>query len=86
MVKVIFFRLIEENGEFNLYYSCENSNEYHEYELQFLEVDLEFVPAIKKLIKKYPKYIKVADLPLTELDKKVNKNLILCCFILLFTI
>jgi lysine-specific demethylase/histidyl-hydroxylase NO66 len=63
--------LIEENNLYRLYYSCENSKEYHEYELQFFEVNFEYVPAIRELIVRYPRYIKVEDLPIDDLDKKV---------------
>ncbi|OXU22966.1 hypothetical protein TSAR_011739, partial [Trichomalopsis sarcophagae] len=70
--------LIEESEQFRLYYSHDNSKEYHEYEPQFLEVDSEFVPAIKVLFNNYPQYIRVEDLPLNGLDKKVIKFII--CF------
>ena len=66
-------RLVEEDDTYRIYYSCENSKEYHEYELQFLEVDAEFIPAIKMIIKKYPQYVRVEDLPINDLDKKVLK-------------
>ncbi|XP_011505561.1 PREDICTED: bifunctional lysine-specific demethylase and histidyl-hydroxylase NO66 [Ceratosolen solmsi marchali] len=65
-------RLIEENGVYQLYYSSENSKTYHEYELQFFEINLEFVPAIKELIVQFPKYIRVEDLPIGDLDKKIQ--------------
>lgn len=65
-------RLVEENGIYQLYYSCENSKEYHEFEPQFLEVDLELAPAIKEIINKYPEYVRVEDLPIKDLDKKIQ--------------
>lgn len=64
-------RLVEEDNCFKLYYSSENSKEYHEYEQQFLEVEENLVPAIKKIILMYPEFIKVDDLPIDGEDNKV---------------
>ncbi|CAB0038172.1 unnamed protein product [Trichogramma brassicae] len=65
-------RLVREEGVHKLYYSSENSKEYHEYDIQFVEVDEEFVPAIKKLITVYPQFIKVDHLPIKDIVKKVQ--------------
>ncbi|CAD6234126.1 GSCOCG00007578001-RA-CDS [Cotesia congregata] len=65
-------RLVEEDNCFKLYYSSENSKEYHEYEQQFLEVGENLVPAIKKIILMYPEFIKVDDLPIDGEDNKVQ--------------
>ncbi|XP_008544704.1 ribosomal oxygenase 1 isoform X1 [Microplitis demolitor] len=65
-------RLVEEDNSFKLYYSSENSKEYHEYEPQFLEVEENLVPAIKKIILMYPEFIKVDDLPIDGEDNKVQ--------------
>ncbi|KAL2715006.1 bifunctional lysine-specific demethylase and histidyl-hydroxylase NO66 isoform X3 [Vespula squamosa] len=64
-------RLVEESDAYKIYYSCENSKEYHEYELQFLEVDEKFVPAIKEIIHRFPKFMKVKELPITEGNDKI---------------
>ncbi|XP_058804291.1 ribosomal oxygenase 1 [Phymastichus coffea] len=65
-------RLVKDDYAYHLYYSCDNSKEYHEYELQYLEVDEEFVPAIQKLYQKFPHYIRVKTLPINETDKKIQ--------------
>lgn len=54
-----------------LYYSTDNSKEYHEMEIQSLEVDELIVPGILKLIKSYPEFICVDNLPIKDEDAKV---------------
>ncbi|XP_035735119.1 ribosomal oxygenase 1-like [Vespa mandarinia] len=65
-------RLVQESDTYRIYYSCENSKEYHEYEPQFLEVGEEFVPAIKEIIYRFPKFIRVEELPITGEDNKIQ--------------
>ncbi|XP_060823443.1 ribosomal oxygenase 1 [Bombus pascuorum] len=65
-------RLIKEDETFRIYYSSENSKEYHEYEPQFLEVGEEFVPAIRDMIMRYPDFIRVEDLPIESEDNKIQ--------------
>lgn len=77
-------RLIKEDDTFMLYYSINNSKEYHEMEVQSVEVDESIVPGISKLISSYPKYICVDNLPIEDEDAKMavvrdlwEKNLII---------
>ncbi|KZC11548.1 Lysine-specific demethylase NO66 [Dufourea novaeangliae] len=65
-------RLTNEDDTFRIYYSSENSKDYHEYELQFLEVSEQFVPAIKEIILRYPEYMSVEDLPIDGEDNKIQ--------------
>ncbi|KAG7198078.1 hypothetical protein KM043_018246 [Ampulex compressa] len=65
-------RLLEEEGTFRVYYSTENSKEYHEYEPQFLEVGEEFVAAIREIILRYPDFVRVEDLPIEREDHKIQ--------------
>ncbi|XP_012285002.1 ribosomal oxygenase 1 [Orussus abietinus] len=65
-------RLVKEEDVFKVYYSCENSKEYHEFEPQFLEVSKELAPAVKRIIKHYPEYITVEDLPIEGEDNKIQ--------------
>lgn len=65
-------RLIEEDGMFRMYYSTENSKEYHEFEPQFLDVSKEFVPAIQEIILRYPEFIRVEDLPVDGEENKIQ--------------
>ena len=45
-----------------VYYSAENTREYHEVEEQYLEVDSDLAPAIDCLITSYPHWTKVINL------------------------
>lgn len=72
-----YIRLIEEDGIYRIYYSTENSKEYHEYEPQFLEIDAEFVSSIQKIITSYPNFIYVKELPIENDDNKVLRIFIL---------
>lgn len=71
----IIIRLIKEDDIYKVYFSTENSKEYHEYDLQSLEVAGQFVSAVKKIITCYPKFIRVSDLPLKCDDDKVWKQI-----------
>lgn len=68
---IIVIRLVEEDNSYRIYYSTDNSKEYHGNPLQYLEVTEEFVPALKKIIRSYPAYICVKDLPIDNADKQV---------------
>ena len=67
-------RLVEEENTIRIYYSTDNSKEYHEYDPLFLEIDRSQVSLIKKIILQYPNYVKVEDLPPfdIDIDTKVN--------------
>ncbi|KYN11315.1 Lysine-specific demethylase NO66 [Trachymyrmex cornetzi] len=84
LLRLHCIRLIKEGKVYKIYYSTENSKEYHEYELQYLEIDKEFVPAIKQIIGAYPNFISVKDLKIKNADTKIQvvkdlweKNLII---------
>lgn len=65
-------RLCSGDPNLLLYYSCENSRVYHKEEPKFLEIDLEYVDGIEKLIHSYPKYITVDSLSGKTLDDKIS--------------
>lgn len=71
----------EEDDTWKVYYSTDNSNEYHEYEVQFLEVDESVVPAVEEIIKNYPDFVKVDDLPIEGEDNRVKKNIFYSVFL-----
>lgn len=54
-----------------IYYSTDNSKEYHEIEMQSLEVDESIMPGISKLITSYPNFICANELPIEDEDVKV---------------
>ncbi|XP_076299257.1 bifunctional lysine-specific demethylase and histidyl-hydroxylase NO66 isoform X2 [Lasioglossum baleicum] len=70
LVRSHSIRLVEEDGVYRLYYSSENSKEYHEYEPQFLELGEEYVLAVKEIILRYPEFIAVEDLPVAGEDNQ----------------
>lgn len=72
LVRSHSIRLVEEDGAYRLYYSSENSKEYHEYEPQFLELGEEYVLAVKEIIQRYPEFIAVEDLPVTGEDNQIQ--------------
>ncbi|EFN62164.1 JmjC domain-containing protein CG2982 [Camponotus floridanus] len=72
LLRIHCIRLIKEDEKYKIYYSTENSKEYHEYEPQFLEIDAEFVPSIQKIIISYPDFIYVKELPIEDDDIKIQ--------------
>lgn len=72
LLRIHCIRLIKEDEKYKIYYSTENSKEYHEYEPQFLEIDAEFVPSIQKIITSYPNFIYVKELPIEDDDIKIQ--------------
>lgn len=62
LIRANIVRLTKTNDGYHLYYYSDNSKEYHENELNFLEVDENSVNVIKKLIHSYPEFEKVRDL------------------------
>lgn len=71
LLRLHCIRLIKEDT-YKIYYSTENSKEYHEYEPQFLEVDEEFVSGIKQMIAAYPEFISVKKLLIETDDAKIQ--------------
>lgn len=65
-------RLVVEADTVFLYYSVENSRQYHEVDEQYLEIDCGLAPAVEALIEAYPKYIKAEDLLVDGLDLKMQ--------------
>merc|ERR1712044_60640 len=55
-----------------VYYSTENTREYHEIEEQSLEVGSDMAPGVEHLIVNYPEWVKVEDLPLEELEDRMK--------------
>ena len=66
--------VVETNQSSKLYYNVDNTREYHEIgeEPNFLELDEETVPSIITLLKRYPKYIKLEELPHEDLAQKMR--------------
>ena len=65
-------RLVPEEDTVMLYYSTENTREYHEVEAQCLEIGADMAPAVEHLVTSYPEYVKVEDLPLEDLQDRMK--------------
>ncbi|XP_017783241.1 PREDICTED: bifunctional lysine-specific demethylase and histidyl-hydroxylase NO66 [Nicrophorus vespilloides] len=65
-------RLVVENQEVNLYYCTENSKVYHEEEQQYITIDADMIPIVVDLIKSYPKFLPVENLPCDDMEKKMS--------------
>lgn len=55
-------RVTTHDGELRLYYYSDNSKEYHEHEVNYIELDNSAVLIANKLINTYPAFIKIRDL------------------------
>ncbi len=65
-------RIVLEAGAVRLYYTTENSLEYHGEEAQFIEIPEEAGPAIDFLIRRYPEFSRVEELPVEDINMRVS--------------
>ncbi|NXU80532.1 RIOX1 oxygenase, partial [Oreotrochilus melanogaster] len=65
-------RLCNEEGGVMLYYTTENSREYHKEEPKFLEIDPEFTDSIEFLLSSYPNHVSVDTLPCETSEDKIS--------------
>jgi len=73
LVRSTAVRLVQEDEDvIKVYYSTENTREYHEVEEQYLEVDSDLAPGIDCLITSYPQWTKVEDLPIDDLESRMR--------------
>lgn len=66
LLRANILRMIEHEDVYRVYFYTDNSKEYHEFEPNYLEIDSDMAPAVEHLIKAYPQYITVDDLPLNN--------------------
>jgi len=59
-------RLLYEDNVVKIYFTLENSLEYHAEEPQVLEIPEEAVDGVKYLISRYPEYTKIQNLPIKD--------------------
>lgn len=69
LVRANILRMVRHEDEIRVYYSAENSKEYHAFDENFLEIDGNEAPAVEVLIKAYPTYITPDQLQL-ETDER----------------
>jgi len=73
LIRSTAVRLVQEEEDvIKVYYSTENTREYHELEEQWLEVDSDTAPGVDFLINAYPAWSKVEDLPIEDLEVRMR--------------
>eukprot|EP00088_Acartia_fossae_P053775 TRINITY_DN6138_c0_g1_i1.p1 TRINITY_DN6138_c0_g1~~TRINITY_DN6138_c0_g1_i1.p1 ORF type:complete len:508 (+),score=61.53 TRINITY_DN6138_c0_g1_i1:35-1558(+) len=72
LIRSTAVRLVQEGEEIKVYYSTENTREYHEAEEQWLELDSDLAPGVDHLITTYPQWTKVEDLPIDDLESRMR--------------
>jgi len=72
LIRSTAVRLVPEDDTVMLYYSTENTREYHEVTAQSLEIGADLAPAVEHLITSYPEYVKVESLPLEDLQDRMK--------------
>lgn len=68
LVRRNIIRLVHHEDTVRIYYYSDNSKEYHEYDMNFVEIENELVPVIEHLVKSYPTYTRLDQLPLSLND------------------
>ncbi|XP_075155857.1 bifunctional lysine-specific demethylase and histidyl-hydroxylase NO66 [Haematobia irritans] len=72
LLRANILRLVDEEEKIRIYYYLDNSKEYCEYEPNFIEIEANEAASVEVLIKSYPAYIGVSQLPLPSDDQKIN--------------
>lgn len=72
LVRAHCCRLIEEEGEFRLYYSVDNPLEYHAEDPQYLVILPEIVQIVQFLVTSYPSYTTVHSIPHSDEEEKLR--------------
>lgn len=72
LLRLNVLRLVKEDEKIVIYYSSENSKEYHEFEQNFLEIEEVDAPLVEYLIRTYPEFTVVGELPNDDIEKSVN--------------
>lgn len=65
LLRANIIRLVPHEESLRIYFYSDNSKEYHEYEQNYIEAYEDMKPAIECLIKSYPKYVRLDQLPLS---------------------
>ncbi|XP_037813412.1 bifunctional lysine-specific demethylase and histidyl-hydroxylase NO66 isoform X2 [Lucilia sericata] len=72
LLRANILRLVEEEEKIRIYYYLDNSKEYCEYEPNFIEIEAMEAASVEVLIKSYPQYVGVSQLPLHSDDQKIT--------------
>lgn len=68
----LYFRLVTNEESIRVYYNVNNSKIYQGEEPQYLEINEDQAVGVEFLIKSYPNYVSVEDLPLSNDDEKLT--------------
>ncbi|XP_055380472.1 bifunctional lysine-specific demethylase and histidyl-hydroxylase NO66 isoform X2 [Condylostylus longicornis] len=72
ILRAHILRLVEEQDALRIYFYTNNSKQYKEFEPNFIEIEPECADAIEILIKCYPGYVYISDLPLKDDEVKLS--------------
>ncbi|XP_011212103.2 bifunctional lysine-specific demethylase and histidyl-hydroxylase NO66 [Bactrocera dorsalis] len=72
LLRANIMRLVQEEDKVRIYYYVDNSKEYCEYEPNFIEIEPEEAASVEVLIRSYPQYVGVSQLPLEDDERKVQ--------------
>ncbi|XP_055855007.1 bifunctional lysine-specific demethylase and histidyl-hydroxylase NO66 [Episyrphus balteatus] len=73
LLRANIMRLLEEEETIRIYYYVDNSKEYCEYDPNYIEIESDCASSVEVLIKSYPEYVAVNELPLNDdEDKKIG--------------
>ncbi|XP_037031555.1 bifunctional lysine-specific demethylase and histidyl-hydroxylase NO66-like [Bradysia coprophila] len=72
LIRANILRMVRHEDEIRVYYSSENSKEYHGFEENFLDIDPTDAPAVEVLIKAYPTFITPDQLQLEDDDHNLS--------------
>ncbi|XP_062140848.1 bifunctional lysine-specific demethylase and histidyl-hydroxylase NO66-like [Drosophila sulfurigaster albostrigata] len=72
LLRANILRLIEEGTVFRIYYYLDNALEYCKFDASYMEIQPDEAMAVEALIKAYPKYTSVKELPLCPQDRRIE--------------
>lgn len=72
LLRANILRLVRHNqDQVQIYYSTDNSKEYHEFEPKFLDIETDDAKIVEHLIHQYPKFTSMSDLP-NDVERRYN--------------
>ncbi|XP_036339363.1 bifunctional lysine-specific demethylase and histidyl-hydroxylase NO66 [Rhagoletis pomonella] len=72
LLRANILRLVQEESKVRIYYYLDNSKEYCEYEPNFIEIESDEAASVEVLIRSYPEYVGVSQLPMDDEERKVQ--------------
>ncbi|XP_064538906.1 bifunctional lysine-specific demethylase and histidyl-hydroxylase NO66 [Drosophila montana] len=72
LLRANILRLVAEGSSLRVYYYVDNALEFCKYEANFMEIQPTEAAAVEALMSAYPKYLKVAKLPLRSAERRIE--------------